>query len=248
MDERGYISPMPTSERGGYQGPHEARLERIGAEVWLTYNRGDGRWAAYPPNAYLVARPPSMNLGPRPGVRGPDGNWTVEPDPCIVDFLTGYAGKPIVIATCDTTPPDELVNDADDDDRVAARFVSVERSTGVERGAVALTACADGKPGLAVDVDDALVLSSGLDATISAGGVAHVTGTQVKVNAESSGAAAARVGDDATSTIVTDPVFWAWVAGLATWAAGLPVPYTVPPPTALASVITKGSSTVTIGG
>ena len=101
---------------------------------------------------------------------------------------------------------------------------------------------------IAKAIVDALTATT-VSGTISRGtttaplGQQVATSSQVNLNIATPASIqqAARVGDTVTSTILTDPAFWTWVASVSTYCS-------VPPPVSIMSKITTGSSTVNIGG
>ena len=183
MDERGYESPIPYTDRGGYTGPARGWLERRGDDVWLVVARGDGRAPlAYSPRYYLVARPYGSNLTPRPGVRTGDGkSWVTPPEPVFVDYVTGYAGKPVVMASCRVAEDDWLDNDVTDDDRVALKYLSIDPSTGDERGQVLAELCANGQAGFTISTSGSTAINTSEDLSLSAAGYTTIEADAIEV-------------------------------------------------------------------
>jgi len=167
LDDRGHESGIPYSSRGGYAGPQAGYLERRGDGVYLVVRGGGNTVVPYGPGTFLVARPYGTNIEPRAGTRDTAGHWTIEPEPVLVDYVTGYAGKPIVIGTCRVLEDDTL-DSPSDPDRVAARFTALSRPPGTELGSVLVELCANG-------TGDITITATG-NVTLNASGMVHLGG------------------------------------------------------------------------
>lgn len=257
MDWRGVESSIPYSSRGGYQGPTSGWLERRGDGDYLVIGLpgGAGTATAYPPGRYLIAHPPGCNLFPRAGVRSATNSteWAISPETVVVDFLSGYAGHPVVLAASyaanEQNVDPYLLNADGETNRVSARFAALDASTGDVLGEVKLEACTDSRGGLTVEASDVVqVTSTEADVKLTAKGDVRIAGTKVGLgpSGDTTAPRVAREGDAVSSAMVNDSTFWTWIAAIGTVLAGLGV--TVPVPTSLASKISEGSDSVRAEG
>lgn len=244
MFDRPYVSPTPSTARGGYSGPLQGYLIRNGTEVWLRVDTQQGH-QHYPPGSYQIAQAHGVSNLPLPGEFDANGKFSTLPDPVVVDFIGGYAGKPVVLIGVRLLDTEHLTN-ADLTPRRAVEFTDPAS----DKSFVRMSALDDTHGTLTVTAGESVTIEAGDSLTLSSPeqeSTVVVTPDDITLKSGTNEARGiARIEDTTTSDITTDSSFWTWIAAAGTALAGIGV--TLPAPTSLTGKISSASSRIKAGG